>query len=233
MAEGNVSAERCKVRIRMVEAGRSLGVLMLLLLVGALVCGAEGTGQSKETVAQSESQALGRTLLLYVPNRVVDLVDILGFNVGVGIGDEATVGITKAVRVGARVMNRRYVVGMSGRHPEAFGLVSQGVVTYGGAFSILEYSSEGKSYDMPGEPIGTMAEGHSHEIDIYATYQGPVVWPDGAGTPPWHSRRAKITFYKAALMIFTPVIEVRFRTMEFIDFLGGLATFDPSNDDIR
>ena len=83
--------------------------------------GEEYTGYAKTRAkggrSSNSGQSLALAILLYIPNRVVDLIDIFRLDVGVGPANGAVLRVTDGGQVGARYMSPGSLrVGLFGRN---------------------------------------------------------------------------------------------------------------------
>lgn len=89
---------------------------------GNIELGKEYVDYSKDDASdQEKSGSIARALILYFPNRVLDLIDIVKLDVGAGPALGAVVRITKWGQVGIRILAPVSLrVGLRGRHIPAF-----------------------------------------------------------------------------------------------------------------
>ena len=88
---------------------------------GAIELGDEYTEFSKTRGHRKTEHSLGRSILLYIPNRVLDFIDIFRVDVGVGGATGAVVRVTKWGQAGMRVFTPASLrLGLRGRNSPIF-----------------------------------------------------------------------------------------------------------------
>ncbi len=148
--------------------------------------------------------------LLYLPDRVLDLLDVLSFDVHVGLGAFANVHVTRALQLGA---GARGVVGFGWHDHRSLGLQTQaeaGIVAVG-------LGAEGYGGTLAGTSgIVSGGEGlaglHRPSNPLYQQYRD--YWAIGA----------------AVTVVFVGV-DFDLHPVELVDAVLGFATIDILNDD--
>ena len=213
-----------------------------LALACALVCVGCGSAPNGGPSAPAEPQAAGdvggrrtasltRRVVFYVPNRVLDALDLVGLNVGLGFWRyDALVQVTRPLRLGAGFRTPAWQMGFTGRCAECWVRMD----TPGVNVSIwdLELDPSDSSYRHE----GLLHPARENDWDILARYSGPV-WFDRptarhAIIPNEGDFAWKFLAWSWLLQL-VPNGEARIRLAEVPDFLAGWVLLDPKRDDVR
>ncbi|WP_372364624.1 hypothetical protein [Candidatus Uabimicrobium sp. HlEnr_7] len=153
----------------------------------------------------------GWAIATYIPNRVLDILDILKLHVGFGIGVGVNITMTEYGALGAQVSAGETTIGLDRRHPGARAGIRDGAEIFA-----VEVGATAEVYTSTG---GTRAIAHANAglksptDDIYQTSRD--FWEVGAQV-----QLAPIT------------VDVGFHPVEMLDFIGGIFFLDFLNDDL-
>lgn len=165
---------------------------------------------SNVALRQPVDAAWWEHVLWYVPDRVLDLADIVSFDVHLGFGLYADVHATRAAQVNGGF---RTVAGFGWHEGRSLGIKTQSQA----GVNVLPFGAEGysaMSAGTSGVHGGSWGEAGIHEPGdaLYQDYRD--YWAIGGG--------ATILFVGA---------EADLHPVQVWDFVAGLLTFDPLNDD--
>ena len=165
-------------------------------------------GSNKAARYPVSRSAIAR-VLLYVPDRILDFLDIVSFDIHMGPGLLANVHATRAVQLGA---GGRAVGGVGWHDQRSLGFQYQ---TEGG-IEVLTFGAQGLSIGSVGTSGlraagGSIAGLHRPSNEIYQDYRD--YWAIGASA----------TYFIGADIDFHPV--------QLADFILGWSTYDFLNDD--
>ena len=150
-------------------------------------------------------------VLLYVPNRVFDLLDLITLEVGYCLGIGAKAQVTDFTSIGAQLSAGSGVVGLNRRHPSV--RLSQEEYFHFlpfGTFVLAEVrASSGENYALPIYDAGIKFPSDH----IYQTARD--YWAIGAEA-------------QAVLL----AANVKLHPIEFFDFMCGFVFYDPLKDDL-
>ena len=158
-----------------------------------------------------EKFPLWGSVLLYIPNRALDLLDLVTVEVGLCFGIGAKVQATDFVSIGAQASAGETLIGLNRRHLSARASVEEFVhlLPFGAGFLGETRAYTGGSYG-----IATSQAGIKSPTD--STYQrARDFWAVGA--------QAEAVSVAAT---------VQLHTMEIFDFLAGFVFYDPLKDDL-
>ena len=151
-------------------------------------------------------------LIVYVPDRVFDLLDLVTLDVHVGLGAYANLHLTRAAQAGAGLRTK---IGAGLHDQRSIGLANE--AEFGvAALALGTQSFSGASVGLPGGlAVGadSMAGMHWPSDDLYQTYRD--YWALGASVT-------------AGLV----GLEFDFHPMQIFDFIGGFLFIDFARDDL-
>ncbi len=217
----------------------SLTISLALAIAGCLP-----RGQPAQTPARPsqeggpDKRATARPLrkvLLFLPNRVLDTMDLFGLKFMLGIGHyEAKVQATEGYRFGLAYVHAGGLrLGCIGRQP-AFECEPHSASAWFHHWGASTEDSPSDHRESPGRP--------DEKSDLALAISGPplvFVPPPTGGYLGWlfdpsggWGAPARIGWYVLALFP-TAGLELRFRPSQVGDWLAGWAGCDPSGDDIR
>ncbi len=151
-------------------------------------------------------------LILYAPDRVLDLLDLITFDVHVGLGAYANLHATRAAQLGAGLRTK---IGAGLHDQRSIGLATEAELGVA-ALALGTQSFSGSSVGLPGGlAVGadSMAGMHWPSDDLYQTYRD--YWAVGASVT-------------AGLV----GLEFDFHPMQIYDFIGGFLLVDFAHDDL-
>ncbi len=151
-------------------------------------------------------------LILYAPDRVFDLLDLVTFDVHVGVGAYANLHATRAVQAGGGLRTK---IGAGLHDQRSIGLANEAELGVA-VLALGTQSFSGASVGLPGGlAVGadSMAGMHWPSDDLYQTYRD--YWAVGAS-------------FTAGLV----GLEFDFHPIQIFDFLGGLLFIDFARDDL-
>lgn len=201
-------------------------VLIALLVAGALAAGCSVTpGYTTTTAAAAaahpmlgsnvanrepvERSMLAKTLL-YLPDRLLDLGDIISFDVHVGIGALVNVHLTRAIQSGAGM---REVLGFGWHTRRSLGFQNQGDVNFFMPFVGMEAAHVGQ--------VGTSG------IDSASDGSIGIIGP----SDPLYQEYRDYWAVGAQATVGIVGVDFDFHPVQFVDFLLGWVTIDFLNDD--
>lgn len=150
-------------------------------------------------------------LLFYLPDRAFDLLDLVSFDVHLGIGAFANVHATRAAQVGAGLRTK---IGVGLHNPRSIGLANEAEVGVA-ALALGSEAFSGASVGIPGGlalASDSMAGMHWPSGTVYRTYRD--YWALGASLT-------------AGFVGF----EFDFHPIQIFDFIGGIVLIDFARDD--
>lgn len=158
-----------------------------------------------------DEAGLAGQILLYLPDRLLDILDMFSFDVHWGLGAYADVHATRAVQF---VAGARAVSGVGWHGHRSLGMLSQADT----ALVVLPFGGHATSASLVGSSgiiSGSWTEGplHRPSDDLYADFAD--YWAVGG------SATAGIVG-----------VSVDVHPVQIFDMLVGWATFDPGNDDL-
>jgi hypothetical protein len=151
-------------------------------------------------------------LFMYVPDRALDLLDLVTFEVHVGLGVYANVHATRAVQVGAGLRTK---IGAGAHDQRSIGLANEAEIGVAAA-ALGTQSFSGAAVGVPGGlAVGadSMAGMHWPSDELYQTYRD--YWAIGASVT-------------AGLV----GAEFDVHPMQLFDFVGGIFFLDFARDDL-
>lgn len=150
-------------------------------------------------------------ILLYIPNRFLDFLDLFSLEGGLCDGVGAKVKVTDAASLGAQVSLGEIMFGLNRRHLSARGTVEEFFEFFPFGFS---YTAEGRGYT-----------GGAYGISIpHAGIKRP--------TDRIYQRARDYWGVGAQIEFFVPAALLEVHPVEIFDFFAGLIFFDPLKDDI-
>lgn len=163
-----------------------------------------------DRVANEEFPWWGR-IPLYIPNRVLDLIDLITLEVGACFGFGVKAQLTDFASVGAQVTAGEAVVGLNRRHLSA------------------RASQEEYFHFLPfGAVLLSDARAYTGDAYFLATDQAGIKFP----TDPIYQRARDFWAIGAQAQAFTAAANVQLHPIEFFDFLSGFVFYDPLKDDL-
>ena len=158
-----------------------------------------------------EKFPLWGNILLYVPNRVLDLLDLITVEAGFCFGIGAKVQATDFFGIGAQVSAGETVIGLNRRHPSARASVEE-------FFHLLPFGT------------GFLGEARAYTGGTYgiATSQAGIKSP----TDTIYQRARDFWAVGAQAEAGVVAATVQLHTIEVFDFLAGFVFYDPLKDDI-
>lgn len=168
-------------------------------------------GINRRARVREDSSFLYR-LILYVPDRAFDLLDLFTFEVHLGFGAYANVHATRAVQAGGGLRTK---IGAGLHDQRSIGLANEAEVGLA-ALALGAQSFGGSSVGLPGGvALGadSMAGMHWPSDELYQTYRD--YWAIGA-----------------SLTLGLVGVEFDFHPVQIFDFLGGVLFMDPARDDL-
>ncbi|MBN4073983.1 hypothetical protein JYT61_00320 [bacterium AH-315-E10] len=150
-------------------------------------------------------------VLLYIPNRVLDLLDFITLELGVCSGGGAEVHITKAISVGAQLTLGEAVVGIDRRH-------LSGRVTIENFVDILPFE------------LRSMAEARAYTGGAYGMAYNDIGLKHPMDKP--YQRARDYWGVGAQIQIIGIALKVELHPVELADFLAGWFLFDFLRDDL-
>lgn len=159
----------------------------------------------------NEGFPLWGAIALYLPNRVLDMMDMIGVEGGVCIGLGAKAQVTDALGVGAQVTGGEFMVGLERRHLSARSTLDEFIDVF------------------PFE-LRTLVEARAYTGGVYAI---PYV---GAGvkvpSDKIYQRARDYWAIGGQAQAIILGVSARIHPVEMWDFVAGLAMFDILYDDI-
>ena len=155
--------------------------------------------------------SLGGRIALYLPNRILDFIDLMSLEIGGCFGAGVKFIATEYVGLGAQASGGEGMVGLNRRH-----LSARGTLENFGDFFPFEARSfmEGRGYTGGAYSVTQHSAGLKRpEDDIYQRARD--FWGVGG-----------------QVQFITVAFRAIFHPIEIYDLLAGFAAFDPLNDDI-
>lgn len=150
-------------------------------------------------------------IALYIPNRLLDMIDLITLEVGPSIGVGASAYATKYVAAGAQISAGQAMVGFNRRHLSARATVDDFI-------EIFPFEAR------------TFMETRAYTGGVYAVTQ------HSAGlkrpTDKMYQRTRDFWAIGAQAQIPSMGIRLEIHPLEIVDLFAGLAFFDPLNDDL-
>lgn len=166
-----------------------------------------GVNRSKRAAIQP---SLARRLILYLPDRLLDILDVIGFDVHVGPGVYLNTHLTRAFQLGA---GARAVAGLGWHTKRSFGLLGQ-------AEAGMTLLASGAQTYSAGQ-VGTSG------IQAGVFNQAGVHRP----TDPVYQRLRDYWAFGVDTTLVLVGLAVDVHPVELVDFVGGLILKDPLRDD--
>lgn len=173
---------------------------------------AESVESNLSEFPPNPSENWGDRLILYLPNRLIDLLDIGDISIGVGPTAKAKAWITRYMAFGGgiggsaqliKAYNRQYGAGLEGG--------------WNGSFMMLS-AEDTEMYES------------TRYVQTYFLYESGIPSIDNSVYNFWHGPRD--IFSIGAELALLIDLHVEMHPFEVFDFLAGIFFLDPKGDDI-
>ncbi len=169
---------------------------------------------AQATAPHHSNRSIGRTILLYLPNRLLDILDLVSLELGAGLNPHLNVHVTQAVQLGLGTgTNFSLIKDYSRQYGTGIVLERE--------FSIPFYTACQRSVR---QPIGSVIPIEYSRIGVPSRddemFQSGAKDFWGIGFESW-------------IFLFLGKAHAEIHPVELIDLVAGLVGFDPRHDDLH